>query len=450
MNLISLEMIDYQVNDSFPTKLDEIVESIYDGIYKGKFNKCADIANKSDNIKKLEKEIKDRLGLNVVYDEIMSDRMLGAIIPFEMDAIVSNRSIFNRISKMGKFFKELLSRDPVLKRINTILSEKKTTQNKLNNAEGWINLKQAKVGGYLAEVKHHLIINFFQMVELELSPQEATSIILHELGHAFTGLEHHHRLSTTNMTILDIIEDINKNKSKEDIVYKYKRFFNDSDIEKAKHGNDKETTNFSDALASSYVKNIDSQLLIQKYDQTSFENMADNFAVRFGYGKHLATALARRDLLYHSIGTEDEANAYYIGNMVGVFLIVAIMSSISSLSIAMFGILTLVKMFRSPSSAGYTAYDTPLDRLNRVKNGMINSLKNTNLPDDVVRDTVEEIELIISLMKDKKEFVGVLDQITGLLNTKERDIKLDLERQKNIENILNNELFLKSAKIKVS
>ena len=47
-------------------------------------------------------------------------------------------------------------------------------------------------------MKNYLIINFFSLKSEKMTASEVCAVIMHEIGHAFVGLETHHNLTTTN------------------------------------------------------------------------------------------------------------------------------------------------------------------------------------------------------------------------------------------------------------
>lgn len=87
-----------------------------------------------------------------------------------------------------------------------------------------MTLSPLGVGGYLADVKHILIINFFKLKMDGLSSEEVAAVITHEIGHAFDGLSAHYKMHTTNSAIMDTLNQLNENKT-EKAFYTFKRHF---------------------------------------------------------------------------------------------------------------------------------------------------------------------------------------------------------------------------------
>ena len=208
MKKISTEIIKYQNNDPFPEKLTQQIEYIYKEIDNKVYQDNKTLIQKSTYIKELVSLIRNRFNMNIVLDEELHVFYPAAIIPFFGDYLADISSA----KKLGAdVLSKLFSFADITKHVNEIEKERKAYLNSLHNRKGYIDLKNARVGGYLSEVKHYLIIDFFNLKALDITPSEATAVILHEIGHAFSGLEYHHKLESTNSTIADILNELNKN-----------------------------------------------------------------------------------------------------------------------------------------------------------------------------------------------------------------------------------------------
>ncbi|NTV78226.1 MAG: hypothetical protein HGA25_03550 [Clostridiales bacterium] len=95
-------------------------------------------------------------------------------------------------------------------------------------------------------------------------------------------------------------------------------------------------------------------------------------------------------------------------------------------------------------------YDFPLERYNRVKNGIINNLKNISLPDELVKDLLNQFVFINEVIEKSMYFKDVKGHIADILLASNRNNNYYINLQQSIENGLNNLLFVKSAQIKVN
>lgn len=442
MYTISTEMIGYQREDTFPREIDIIVKKMLVDIKNKKYTTNKDLLSKSKDVKDLEKLIKNRLGLLVEVDPVISDMSPLAIIPFERENIVS-------VGLKDGIFKDLMSgvnNFATIERINNILRERKSASTKSHGKKGYVNNKLAKVGGYLSELKHYLIINVFSLVKMGLTPEEITAGILHELGHAFEGLSYHHRVTTTNATILDIMQDINDNKQ-DVVIHRYKEFFKDTDIKEREMSTTKDVTNFSTEIAKAYIKKIDSEFINAKYDETTFENLADSFASRFGRAQEIATCLEKMMRYGGQIGHVSTKGFYVLGNIVSLLGWAVLMYHVGGL-FSIVGVV-IVYMILKLGDTRKMVYDFPLDRINRLRNSVINYLKMVDLSDELTKNLLSQYEVITKILTENFEMNQTMSRIAKDIDVFNLGNVRYLRTQQTIENILNNELFVTSAKIRV-
>jgi len=442
---IATEIIDYQNKDSFPSKLQIIVENIYRDIDNRVFETNEELLANSKYSNEIVKLIKNRFGLNVVIDTELSKYSFASIIPFVNSDIVLFKEM---ISFTGKgFFSNLFSGINIYKHIDSIVKEKKELYSKIHNRKGYVDTKHAKVGGYLSDVKHYIAINYFVLKGLGITPKEITAIILHEIGHAFTGLEYHHNLTTFNSTILDVMEDINKNK-KDKVIYKFKKVFSKKELEDAGIGDSEEVTDFYSPLVAKYIQKLDSQLLNSKYDQTTFENLADSFAVRFNMGDELVDGLQKLNIAEKKVTTSKVIySVFYILDFMTWLLILSI-SGMAGIIVAV-SVLSFMFGTMFTSKSNHMTYDFPIDRYNRVKNGIVNNLKDTNLPKDLISELVNQYNFIDSVIVNSNYFKNIYSLIQDVIVPSKRDEAYYIRLQQNIENNMNNSLFVKSAHLKI-
>jgi len=433
MNHFSLELIDYQNKDQYPKKLTELIEKIYQEIDDKTFKNNKELLTNSDTAKSITNLIKDRFNLNVVFDPEFSEYYMAAIIPFMSDYLSSSSST-NKITL--KKITEILSGINIFKHYKKLEKEKENYYKKIHDKKGYVDKKNARVGGYLSEVKNYLLINFFVLKQYDITPIEVAGIVTHELGHSFTGLETHHRLTTTNSTIADILEDINNNK-KSKAMYTFKKHFDYKDIEKASLDSNEEIVDFYGKLAKVYVGELNSQLMNNKYDETNFENLADSFAVRFNLGEALVTGLNKLHLSSGSLAKK---------NSLGVWSFVIIDFIVYSLYFYFYGLagvalISLIFLALANIPKGDMTYDDPLDRYNRIRNGIINNLKNKKIPTIIAENLLEQLEMIDSIVKNHAELYSVIQNVFGFFDIINKNDKHYIELQQTIENSLNNHLF---------
>lgn len=439
---LSMEMIDYQVNDFFPPALEKIVSKI-----KKDLEQSILVSNK-EVINEYGSDITDlifkRFGLTMTMDPVLHYYLPAAIIPFTGDNLLSVKGIpdsfINMASKRDK-----VNGVTLVKHIEKVMKDKEKEARKLHNKKGFVNTKYAKVGGYLSDVRHYLIVNFVDLLKEGISPLGVVAVIVHEIGHAFTGLETHYRSVTTNNSIGDVLSELNKNKP-DKAVYQFKRHFGKDELIEAGLNEDSEITDFYGVLAGKYIKSLDSQNYNAKYDENNFENMADSFAARMGLGKEIVEALyilhKKYDYSLHS-----SATLYYINNFIS-FLSVVFFFFVFLPPLGGVLLFILFSMAGAGASGADGTYDLPLDRFNRVKNSIVGNLKDTRLPKEYTKSLIDQIDVIEFILDNTYYSKGVIATVIDNLMSKDRNAVYYRVIQQDVENALNNSLFVGSAKLR--
>lgn len=433
---LSLETINYQYNDTFPSEMVVLVEAIYKQIDSKAYTKISTLIEKSSYVKKIEQLIFDRLKLNVIFSKNLHVISPAAIIPFFGD--------YFRNANDAKGFIYGTNFRKVVREIDDITREKKVMLGKLHGRQGYINRKLARVGGYLSEVRHFMIIDFIALKEYGITPSELTAIMLHELGHAFNGLEDHNKLESTNRAILDVLNELHENKP-DKITYEFSNKATKKEFMEAAMSDNGVQKDFCAELAMEFLGTINSQMGHGKYDETNFENMADSFAARFGMGGEIVSGL-------HKLNTatgqtfHNSAAVYATYYTVQVLLYTAMFLIIPVWGVVVY---TLVMAYLFKSDQGTMTYDFPLERYNRVKNTIINGTKKLNLPKEVLEDLLEQFYTITSIIDQTVQLKPLSTIIGDNIFPSSRKSAYYIDLQQKIEDSLNNNLFVKSAQLRV-
>lgn len=447
---ISAEAIDYQIKDKFITLLTSKVEDIYAWIDEQKVTGLKPDTN-SLLVKKFGESlgsiIKDRLGLKVILEPTLSEYYFAAIIPASSDYILRNTNVNEYSGNLNNSLTIGVGNRKLVEAIEKISKQRKLDASNAHNKKGWIDLKRARVGGYLSDINHFLIVNFVVIKEvIKLTPKEATAVILHEIGHAFTGLETHYKFTTTNIAISSVLNDLNKNRP--DMAYRtYKRFFGPEDLVKAALSEDSDVVDFHPVLASKYMEALDSQFQSGKYDETTFEYMADNFSVRFGLGTDLVNALNKISLITGGVYSPT-VQTYFTMYLVGILLAVIFLLPGGLIALYLLSLVLGINLLGQGLSDPHLTYDKLKDRYERVKLGIIDNLKDPTLPKEYVKSLVEQVETIDKVMNEYLFNESIVTILKDKLFPTARNNSYYLELQKDIERTLNNVLFVKAAKLR--
>jgi len=432
---IAIEVIDFQDN-SFGIKLEAIVSKLKESLDKKVYKTVTDLENSSE-LSELAGLIFARLGISVKF---VTNNALAAILPF-----YSNKHhIF-----IDKFF-----------RGNFSIEDQDKLLKDANNKKGTVDLKHAKVGGIFSEYKHNLYMNFNDLFYvINLNPTEVTAIMLHELGHAFYACEYSDRIESINQVLANVAKELNPKKKEKDLTYIFKELktindkITEEDVDIIVNGN-RVIAGYKwfKAIIDSDKINIASQMNNDKYDQSSFEQLADGFASRFSYGKSLIIALDKIHSKHGSAATS--TSLYVISQMLETaYLILMIVAPLvlisSSFPLAvMLGVLNIFTFYTLGDSGKDLTYDALKDRYKRVRNEYISFIKDAGLPDNEIKDALQAIYAIDAVMNDTRKYISIINKISNFIFPSNRKARNAIEEQQLLESMANNELFLKAAELK--
>lgn len=436
VNYLAMEVIDFQDN-SFGSDLEVEVTKLVDKIINKVYVEDKDIIG-CEETNRLEKIIFNRLGIRVEFE---TNEHLAAILPF-----YSN--------KHHIFVHDLFKGDFLLPDQEKIL--KKSIDKK-----GYVDTAKAKVGGIFSEYKNHLYINFKSLVsDYYLNAPEIVSVILHELGHAFYICEYADRIESNNQVLVDIAKNLFTNKKEKNMSYIYKELtkvnpkITEEEADRLVNGNRiiAGYTWFKVVLEANGVGS-NTQILNKKYDETSFEQLADNFSARFGYGKQLIIAL---DKLQNTAFNHEKSRAWIVFNEITDMLqfcgaVVLGLLAFSQGAIPAGIMFTLIVMIRFIAAGEYFkdyTYDELKTRYKRARNQYIELIKNANLPKDEYKIAVDNIYSIDKIIENTYQHQFLLTRIANMILGVNRAADNSIKEQQLLEDLAHNDLFLKSAELK--
>ena len=438
---IAVEMIDVQ-QDDFLIKLEGIFTNIKMDLEKGLYESPIDL-EKSVHRVDIEELVFERLGINLMI-------IFNTITPGAVDIlpINNNHILLPELFHGGRWIEETIAATKIM-----------------DSDKGAINLAKAKLSGIFSKYKHPCFLNIYQFLGREvktngvidyvnnvhLSPlcsltsAEFTAILAHELGHIFTWYEMANRFSRTNQVIAEVSKVLmNKDKHKE-LSFVYREMSETFDMDQRE----------IDALVSTNSVLIGSKLAMIalkdftktagriKYDDTSSEQLADQFATRFGYGIHLATGLSKLTKFYQpspiAMALFDPTLMYLaLSTLYGLALPATILITVP---------LLVMTIFANESDVNFKHYDTVRDRFGRVKHQMIDILKNRELDESVVKETISNIEFMEKLIKEAPADTSLLNRISRIMTQKGRTNAAEEEQEKLMETLIHSDLFVKSAEL---
>jgi hypothetical protein len=437
---IAAEMIDYQ-DRSFGAKI----------AYA--FTQAIEILNESPNItpKSLLKELKEKssISLDDYLAKVIKERTNISVRVKLYSGIPGAIMVFP-FSRNNVLLKEKMRDGYYLRDERKILLES-------IGAKGSVDLKEGKVSGIFEKYVHTLYLDLNVLFKVyHLTADEATAIVMHEVGHAFTYYEYSNRLSTTNQLLAELSNTMHTGELKED-----KRVYIFKEIAKNLQLSDKEVSelyNSTDRLILGsnvfklYIKEIKKLRQMTKYDETNSEALADNFAVRQGYAKELVTGL---DKFYTYSPYKSDLAGYLVLTTEFIIDFLIIPARITSVILAapVFGsVIFLIYLgylfFEGDLSLKNMTYDTLKQRYERIRQGLVGFLKSDDLDKEQVSDILDSLDEIDDVINDTKDFTTLKEKLMRVISPFSRSIAKDMDRQQLLEEMGNNDLFVESARIR--
>lgn len=456
----ALETIHYQNKDSFVPAATVLVEKILEEITNKQYKNDLDVVTNSKHVKSLNLLIKNRFGLDcdITDKKIFTGSVATVYAPVsvEMTDYTLFDMSFDLQRELAMYVEE--KKDLLLAKVI-----KKST----------VNFKHARVTNYYSGIRVHISIGFFTLCnKIRAQAKEIVAVLLHEIGHVFMGFSYHYKLNAINLTAVSVIDEINNNNIDKAVYILNNNIQNKKDI--IINNNDKKIRyDISAAIVNQYI-DLNKEF---KYNYLDINNeaVADNFAVRFNVGRELVSALDKLDTwcaqeygtsekrFYSKFYTETDTisileneidpNDLSFRNVVKViatFSLYLLVSLSLLLGGYIIGVIASVLFFANITS-GLGSYDKAYDRFKRIKFAIINNLKDLTLNKRIIKDLIDQIDFIDEVIKkypeDGRNFI---EKFIETMFSEGRSAKYYREMQQDIEELLNNKLFIHAAKLKVS
>lgn len=480
---ISREMIEHQNNDYVVGTLNDLFQDLINNVKASKTKKASSLHKDNytlDILNKIDYTIKERFGIEtklVAMDDsdnfgvyISSPREVDTIqetmfneVMSEFKSIIEKYKVNNTNTKAKNQVQELDMSDIKGKdNLSFVYNYRKSInalKEKMRTSSVIIDRKKAKIIGlptdYIAYISHDLP-SFIR--KMNCNAQELTAVLLHEIGHAFTYIEYSYRSVTNTSVLMDTFLDNieKKNRSpKESLVLAYERVSSD----KSTDYKTKDATTATIYMLDSYLKENRFNVTGSAHAGTDAEQLADQFASRFGVGEHLISALDKfRESVNNQIfGYRAQSLFYGIVVCGGLAVLWLCMGSWMGWYLLFIGaIFTLSAVLidnpiEREGDPGYvTTYDDAKRRYKRIRNDYIRRLRSnpsaTKAEIESTINALDKVDRLIAAVPDAK--IGIIDQIYRMCssNAKHRLDVRNIERM--IEDLSENSLYLAAAKLK--
>lgn len=275
---------------------------------------------------------------------------------------------------------------------------------------------------------------------------EISAIILHEVGHLWGFFEMMMRYRTSNQILstmvrqLDGTEDFGK---RELIIREASDALALEKVDSMALSHKNNTTIYTVLISN--MARINKSQTGEGYDINSFEALADQFATRHGAGRDMVTGLAK---MYKGTIYRRGWIGYMFAELVKVALV-----GLGIFEIAIGNLLgafhTCIILFTLVmADAHHDWYDKAGYRFKRIRNQLVEELKNEHLSSDSsarIREDIDTIDKVNEDFKDRTQLIGlVYDYLIPAGVT----VRKQIEFQQSLEELASNKLFYYSNQLK--
>jgi glutaredoxin len=279
---------------------------------------------------------------------------------------------------------------------NELLKEKKQIY-------GGVDFITGKVHGDFCDVPISIFMPLKALKDTSVELECLVAATLHEIGHIFGMYAFMGRLFTTNLRLSSLHEKLlarDSGNHRLTIIAQTLEDINPKAVLKAEDLEKFEDQDAMDiAIISEAVNDSVSELGHNVYDHTSWEAIADEYAIKNGAEMWLPKML---DKVY-----DEQINIS--GRPLPVFLLFEIIKMLFTLLLPPLGILIILQDRRAPT------YDAPEARFNRMRNALMESinLDETLSREDIqsLKDSIDTIDKIV--LDDQPEARAALATRTG-------------------------------------
>lgn len=268
-----------------------------------------------------------------------------------------------------------------------------------------VDLARGRVGGVISEIEHKSGIGLPLINgDFGFTVKECVAIILHEIGHALSFYEFYFRVMSTNYLLTHFAEDLVGAADDVKKAYVVKEYRDTgaaltSAKEMAKTDNADEVR--MHVIADS-IREAKSTLGVDIYDQRGWEQLADQYATRWGYGKEIVTGL---DRMYNAFGMATKAS--WVNNVIGTVVMLGIGPAGWAISL----------MILLLADTQGRVYDEPKKRFEVIRKELISNMKVAK--GDARKSIREDIVQIDEILKDYEDWRSVFQFVQahfGMIN----------------------------------
>lgn len=420
----ALETIQFQSN-SFGRELESIVQEIR--------NENLNLKQIDESVlkTKLSKCIKDNTGIKITI--VFNDSGLNAnIYPiFNLGHIFLSDAETEASSNLSKKF------------IDKIRSQKEHFT---------VDIKTGKVGSFFGDIDNIIFLSYIKfLMNPKFTIREVVSILLHEVGHGWTALEYTSRLVRTNQALASIAKEVFEPNEPTKTKFKLKLYCDYLDEKSDSLDELINVTNnevICTVIIDKFIKNKKSELGTAYYDSVSCEYLADQYAARYGYALDLVTALQKLSSLLN--GSKD-MRSYVTARILEINILMSLMA-ITTTTLGIGGLLVFVILglnyIKESSKTEIRVYDKLKVRSKRIKEQLIQNLKDRTIDTSKTNELLTSFESINKAIDSMFEYESIIEKLALFISSRKRDEKAAMQLQRDLEELASNSLFVKSAQLR--
>lgn len=315
---------------------------------------------------------------------------------------------------------------------------RKVLEKDIGSAVGSVNRANATVGGFFQDLPCTVGITKGMALKEDMTEEEIVATILHEIGHIVSYLETLAFTFGTCYTLMDTIRRLEKANSDEEKVKIFKGVEDATGVKITNQDLVSSATD-NDAIAISIFSDIYDQTKSEFgssiYDMRSWESLSDQFSSRMGMTVPLATAL---DKIMREGGNVSYDSKFKMWGITIIRWVTIILASIVAPGFSIFIFLELLCLLFNPFK---DVYDKPGQRLERLRQDLIQQMKVKNIPLEQSRALAQNHDIIANLIKGTNDKEDYHEKVWLFFSANARDQKARRLLLQDLQAVANNDLF---------
>lgn len=454
-------MIAFQYDVREIEEAEKIMESIIDDINIEGYNSTDKVV--ANKIKLLSLKLSSIVGFNVSLTYNAGYNFCTYIVPTKI-----NDALLNNVNEVATYYENTQSDGSVSEEyykkndtIDSMLSKSYQVLDKTLNTKGiTIDYNKGKILGLDSGYHQIIMVDFNYVLDLyKLTARECLACIMHEIGHTFTYYSQLDNTYASMNVLLDTIKEeylVRNSSVRETITLAYKRV-------------SKDKRDIDDKNITEVILDLGRMILVPDLEVhgKEAETQSDLFAARYGFGEELTTSLLKMsDSRLRSKSLVSNIGALLIIMLsvcIWIYLIIISVILMTSLILYPIGYLMLIygtMLFEAVMNSDVATtnwgnsdftrydsgdYDSMYDRVNRIRQQIIASLKTADLDKKDIRVIVSQLDGLAKMTEALKHKKPITAKLKSLFGSK-RISKLDMHYV--AESLLNSDLVVASARLK--